>query len=220
MNVSPPLYVDVHEPTDIEDRLRELGLPVIRKAITPGDYVVGQIGVERKTITDFFSSIVQKRLFEQVSRLRDTYPEAILLVEGDLTQLEEYVNPKVFWGAFVSLHLEEGIPVLFSPDQNNTALVLETLHQRQQRRGMAFGLRHKPKFLSLQQQQEFIVQGLPNVGDILSKAMLERFHTVRSVMTASASELLKIPKIGHARATQISELLDAPYEGSQSRLDD
>ncbi|MFQ5838588.1 MAG: ERCC4 domain-containing protein [Thermoplasmata archaeon] len=218
MSSSLRIYVDVHEPLEIEKHLREAGLPVLRKAIAPGDYVVGEVGVERKTIHDFFSSIIKKRLFEQVSRLRETYPKALVLVEGDLRQVEDYKNPKALWGAFITLHLEEGIPVLFSPDERQTALILETIYRRQLGRGGEFGLRHKPKFMSLREQQEFLVQGLPNIGETLSRALLERFGTVRKVMTASERDLLKIPKIGPVKAAQMAELMDAPYEGGQRRI--
>ncbi len=218
MEASPRLYVDVHEPTSIEQRLRDTGLQVVRKALAPGDYVVGDVGVERKTIHDFFSSIIKKRLFEQVTRLMETYPRALLLVEGDLNLIDEYRNPKALWGAFISLHLEEGIPVLFSPDETHTAHILETLYKRQTREGGGFGLRHKPKMMTMEQHQEFAIQGLPNVGDTLSKLLLERFGSVRRVMAASEGDLLKIPKIGKVKARQIVELLDAPYEGGQRRL--
>ncbi|MEE9601464.1 MAG: ERCC4 domain-containing protein [Thermoplasmata archaeon] len=220
MDSSPKLYVDVHEPRGIEDRLREAGIPLLRKAIAPGDYIVGEVGVERKTIGDFFSSIMKKRLFEQITRLRETYPKALLLVEGDLARIEHYANPKAFWGAFISLHLEEGIPVLFSPDENHTALILETLYRRQERTGREFGLRHKPKFMSVRQQQEFVVQGLPNIGDTLSRALLERFGSVRKIMAASETDLLRVPKIGEVRAALIVELLDTPYESKQGRLEE
>jgi ERCC4-type nuclease len=218
MGPSLTLYVDIHEPPDIEERLRAADLPVVRKAITPGDYVIGEVGIERKTIYDFFSSIIKKRLFEQVSRLRETYPRALLLVEGDLGLLDEYANPKAFWGAFIAIHMEEGIPVLFSPDDRHTALILETLYRRQVREGGAYGLRHKPKLMSLREQQEFLVQGLPSIGETLSRALLERFGSVRRVMAATERELLAVPKIGRVKAAQIVELLDAPYEGGQRRL--
>lgn len=214
------LYVDVHEPDEIEDRIQGAGVPVTRKAITPGDYVVGEVGVERKTIRDFFSSIVNKRLFEQVSRLRETYPRPLVVVEGDLALVDEYANPKVFWGAFLYLHLEEGVPVLFAPNHEHTALLLETLYHQQREARSAFGLRHKPKLLSLPERQEFAVQGLPNVGDTLSKALLERFRTVRGVMTASELDLQRVAKIGLKKAVQITELLDSVYEGQQTRIED
>ncbi len=75
-----------------------------------------------------------------------------------------------------------------------------------------------PKLLSLAEQQAFAVQGLPSVGDTLSKALLERFGSVRRVMAATERELQKVPKIGPVKAARIEALLDAPYEGGQRRV--
>lgn len=213
-----PLFVDVHEPAEVEAHLQEAGVPTHRKALAPGDYVVGDLAVERKTVRDFFSSLVSRRLFEQLGRLREVYPRALLLVEGDLALVNEYENPKAFWGAFLSLHLEEGVPVLFAPDLRHTALLLETAYRRQEAARRGYGLRHKPKLLRLPEQQAFAVQGLPSVGDTLSRALLERFGSVRRVMAATERELQKVPKIGPVKATAIAELLDAPYEGEQRRV--
>ncbi|MFQ5986225.1 MAG: ERCC4 domain-containing protein [Thermoplasmata archaeon] len=217
--MEPPLYVDVHEPEEIETHIQASGIPVQRKTLAPGDYIVGEVGVERKTIQDFFSSIVNKRLWEQVSRLRDTYPRPLVVVEGDLALVDEYSNPKVFWGAFLALQFEERVPVLFAPNYLHTALLLETLYQQQRKRLSSFSLRHKPKLLSLPERQEFAVQGLPNIGDTLSKALLERFGSVRGVMGASERDLLKVPKIGPGKALRIAELLDAAYEGGQRKIE-
>jgi len=66
-----PLVVDSNEPEDIPERLRELGVEIEVRKIAPGDYVLGPVGIERKTLYDFFNSMVRKRLFEQVQRLRE-----------------------------------------------------------------------------------------------------------------------------------------------------
>ena len=220
--MAPPLtlFVDIHEPEEIQAHLEKAGIPVVRKTLAPGDYVVGEVGVERKTINDFFASIVNKRLWEQVYRLRDTYPRPLVVVEGDLALVDEYSNPKVFWGAFLALHLQEGVPVLFAPNYLHTAMLLEILYRHQLEAPTPFSLRYKPKRVSLPQQQEFAVQGLPAIGDTLSKALLERFGSVRGVMAASERDLLKVPKIGPGKALRILELLDAPYEGNQQKIEE
>lgn len=212
------LYVDIHEPADIEALLQAAGVPTVRKALAPGDYVVGEVGVERKTVRDFFASLVDRRLFDQLDRLREVYPRALLLVEGDLRLVEEYRNPKALWGAFLALHLEEGVPVLFAPDARHTALILETAYRRLGRQARGYGLRHKPRLRTLEERQEFAVQGLPSVGAVLSRVLLERFGSVRRVMRASERELRKVPHIGPLKAAQIAALLDAPYAGHQDRL--
>ncbi|MDX1534691.1 MAG: ERCC4 domain-containing protein [Thermoplasmata archaeon] len=220
MAASLTLFVDIHEPEEIQAYVEGAGIPVERKTLAPGDYIVGEVGVERKTINDFFASIVNKRLWEQVYRLRDTYPRPLVLVEGDLGLVDEYDNPKVFWGAFLALHFQEGVPVLFAPNYLHTAMVLETLYRHQLKAPTPFSLRYKPKKVRMPDRQEFAVQGLPNIGDTLAKALLERFGSVRRVMAASERELMKVPKIGPGKATRIAELLDAPYEGTQQTIEE
>src|SRR5256885_11870105 len=48
-HVRVPLIVDANEPEDIPDRLRELGVAIQVQKIAPGDYVLGPVGIERKT---------------------------------------------------------------------------------------------------------------------------------------------------------------------------
>src|SRR5574340_184346 len=70
------------------------------------------VGIERKTLTDFFSSMVKKRLFEQVHRLRDAYPQPLLILEGDLTEISTFRHPQSILGALLVIETAERVPVL------------------------------------------------------------------------------------------------------------
>lgn len=215
-----PLTVDVNEPEDIPDRLRELGTEIEVRRIAPGDYVLGPIGIERKTLTDFFNSLVRKRLFEQVQRLRDAYPQPLLILEGDLSEISTFKHPQSVLGALLALEVKERVPVLATADKEQTALVLSILWKGQDKAAPEYGLRHKPKALSLGQRQRFLVEGLPNVGETLARNLLERFGTVRAVFDATEEELKRVPKIGGVKAADIARLVTAPYEGEQRHLGD
>ena len=214
------IVVDTREPADIVARLEELGVPVTVKQISPGDYVVGEIAVERKTISDLFSSLVNHRIFEQLERLRETYPVPIVLVEGDLAEVSELKNPRAFWGALFAFTVRDQIPLIFTPDQEQTCQALFTLHKRGWAKVADFGLRHKPKILTLDQRQQFLVQGLPSVGDTLSENLLERFGSARGVFNADEHALAEVPKIGEKKAAEIVRVLAAKWEGRQTRIDD
>ena len=215
-----PLIVDANEPEDIPDRLQELGVAIQVQKIAPGDYVLGPVGIERKTLTDFFNSLVRKRLFEQVQRLRDAYPQPLLILEGDLTELSTFKHPQSFLGALLALELKERVPVLTTADKEQTALVLTVLWKGQDKGAHEYGLRHKPKALSLGQRQRFLVEGLPSVGETLARNLLERFGTVRAVFNASPAELEHVPKIGAKKAAEIARLVTEPYEGEQTHLEE
>jgi ERCC4-type nuclease len=212
--------MDANEPDDIFERLVELKVEVQRQKIAPGDYVVGPIGIERKSLTDFFSSIVKKRLFEQVRRLRDAYPQPLVLLEGDLAEISTYKHPQSLLGALVALEVTERVPVLTTADKDQTAIMLSVIWKRQDKGAASYGLRHKPKTFSLEQQQRFIVEGLPHVGETLARNLLERFGTARGVFNADEAELGRVPKIGRVRAAEIVRLLTAAYEGEQRHLDE
>jgi ERCC4-type nuclease len=208
-DVRIPLIVDANEPEDIPERLRELGVAFEVQKIAPGDYVLGPVGIERKALFDFFNSLVHKRLFEQVQRLRESYPQPLVILEGDLAEVSELKNPSSFLGALLALELWERVPVLTTADKDQTALVLSILWKRQDKGAPEYGLRHKPKTLSLEQKQRFLVEGLPNVGD-----------TVRGVFNASPAELERVPKIGAVKAAEIARLVTEAYEGEQRHLEE
>lgn len=215
-----PLVVDSNEPEDIPDRLRELGVEIEVRKITPGDYVLGPIGIERKALLDFFNSMVRKRLFEQVQRLREAYPQPLLILEGDLAEISTFKHPQAILGALLSVEVSERVPVLTTADKDQTALLLSVLWKRQEKGAADYGLRHKPKAMTLGQRQRFLVEGLPSIGETLARNLLERFGSVRAVFAAPHADLKKVPKIGDAKAAEIVRIVMAPYEGRQKRLED
>src|SRR5689334_18011559 len=52
------IVVDANEPLDMLDLLRERGAAVERRRLAPADYVVGPVGVERKSVGDYHSSMI------------------------------------------------------------------------------------------------------------------------------------------------------------------
>jgi ERCC4-type nuclease len=215
-----PLIVDVNEPEDLSERLRELGVDLEVRRLAPGDYVLGPIGIERKTLADFFNSLVRKRLFEQVQRLREAYPQPLLILEGDLSEISTFKHPQSVLGALLAIETKERVPILTTADKDQTAQLLRILWKGQDKGAPEYGLRHKPKALSLGQRQRFLVEGLPSIGETLARNLLERFGSVRAVFNATEEDLQKVPKIGAVRAAEIVRLVAAPYEGEQMHLEE
>ncbi len=212
------IYVDVHEPKEMAELLAEMGVEANVRALSPGDYLVGDVGVERKSLSDFFQSIIRKRLFDQLKRLVESYPRQLLVVEGDLDEVRLFRNPGVFWGAFLYVSMDIGVPIIFTSELNQTAVLLATLGQKLSREGArGVMVRYKPKFVSDEALQKFIVQGLPGIGETLAEKLLTTFKTVRGLFTASEMELRRIPKIGEKKAREITRIIDLKYKG-QKRL--
>lgn len=216
-----PIVVDVNEPPDIVPLLEARGAVVERRRLAPADYVVGPVAIERKSVGDFHGSIISKRLFEQVTRLKETYPTAALLLEGDLSFVEERKHPRALWGALCAIAIDLDVTILPTPSKESTAELLSVLARRVAREGYARGdaVRFKPKMLGPHAEQKFAVQGLPGIGDVVSENLLEHFGTVRRVFAAPEKDLLKVNGVGKLRARDVTAFLDRPWEGRQRRFD-
>jgi len=86
---------------DILEGLSGSGVMINFAQLPVGDYVLSdRMCIERKTVRDFESSIINARLFDQIERLDHTYKKPILLLEGDDSEFT--MNPNVVLGAIIS----------------------------------------------------------------------------------------------------------------------
>lgn len=218
---APQVVVDTSEPPEMLDLLRAREVDVERRRLAPADYVVGPVAIERKSVGDFHASMIDKRLFEQLARLKETYPTCALVLEGDTTFFSERRSPRAAWGALCAIAFDFDVRILPTPDRVGTAELLAVLARRVARERGGAGraeVRHKPRMLGPHAEQKFAVQGLPGIGDTVSESLLQHFGSVRRVYAASERELLRAPGVGKGRAADITEFLDRRFEGRQKRL--
>lgn len=94
----------------------------VRKALPAGDYsLVGYeeaIAVERKSLEDFVSTVIQgrKRFRKELERLAQ-YDAACVVVEADMKDIvhgkyRSHAHPRAVLGALVSIYVDYGIPVI------------------------------------------------------------------------------------------------------------
>jgi Fanconi anemia group M protein len=97
--------------------LKRLGFEVEFKELKVGDYILNEIAIERKTIDDFISSIVDKRLEHQIEELQQ-YEKKLLIIEGieekQLYHKNSRVNENAIRGMLLSIELKHNIPIIFS----------------------------------------------------------------------------------------------------------
>lgn len=83
------LLVDVREPTKTFNILQKEGIGYKKVLLKTGDFVCEELSVciERKTLPDFASSIIDGRLFEQVGRMKEQYKNCYILTSGKISQI-------------------------------------------------------------------------------------------------------------------------------------
>lgn len=205
------IIVDEREKkSGIPDLLKAVGVNIEIKTLPVGDYIVApEIVVERKSIRDLISSIFDGRLFDQCNRLREHFQHPVILMEGNVDEIEEFTeNPLVFYGALSSIALDFKIPVLPTPNATHTAKLLVSMSSRKDATKGPF-LKKIKKSSDLQRQQLSVLCSLPGIGEKLATRMLEKFGTPLQVLGASSVELSKVEGLGKERAKKIREMLES-----------
>ena len=205
------IVVDEREKkSGIPGLLKGIGINLEIKTLPIGDYIVApETVVERKTISDLVSSVFDGRLFDQCNRLKEHYQFPILLIEGNIDELEELTeNPLVFYGAISSIALDFKIPVIHTPNASHTAKLLMSMCSRKDASKGPF-IKKIRKSNDVQKQQLSILCSLPGVGEKTAIRMLEKFGTPLMVLSSSTTELSKVGGLGEARAKNIKKALQA-----------
>jgi len=205
------IIVDERErKSGIPDLLKSVGLNIEIKTLPVGDYIVApETVVERKSVRDLLSSVFDGRLFDQCSRLKENFEHPILLIEGNVDEIEEITdNPLIFYGAISTVALDFKIPVIPTPSAAHTAKLLVSLCSRKDSPKGPY-LKKIKKSSDLQKQQLSVLCSLPGIGEKLAVRMLEKFGTPLKAFTATTVELSKVNGLGDSRAKKIKKMLDS-----------
>jgi len=200
--------------TQVVRNLSIAGVNVIPKQIEVGDYIISdKVCVERKSCRDFVESMMDGTLFRQLANLKNSYEIPVLIVEGEDLITSRNIRPSSIYGCLASIAIDYKIPVLFSRNQKETAdLILAMARREQKEEKKDIPIRGGKKSMTLQERQQYIVEGLPNVSSILAKRLLKRFKTIRNIANAEEEELYSVDGIGRATAKDIFEVFNRPYE--------
>jgi ERCC4-related helicase len=193
--------------------LTQKDITVEPQQLDVADYVLSsRIAVERKTVDDFLSSLIEGKLFVQMKNLRSTYSRPLLLIEGEGLLTKRNVSHNAIFGCFAAIMVDFGIPIITTHNSQETADFLAVMAQREQKEGdRAVAIRGEKIGRTLSEQQQFLVEGLPNISVVLAQRLLQHFGSIRSLANASEEELCHIEGIGKNTATDIVKILNAEY---------
>ncbi|MDC6463131.1 ERCC4 domain-containing protein [Nitrosopumilus sp.] len=203
------IIVDERErKSGIPDLLKSIGMGVEMKTLPIGDYIVApETIVERKSIQDLMASVFDGRLYDQCTRLKENFEHPIVLVEGNVDEIEEITdNPLVFYGALSRVTLEFKIPIIPTPSASHTAKLLVALCSKKDGPKGPY-LKKIKKSSNLETQQLSTLCSLPGIGEKFAVRMLEKFGTPLKVFSATTSELAKVEGLGESRAKKIKNML-------------
>ncbi|MCE4627676.1 MAG: helix-hairpin-helix domain-containing protein [Desulfurococcales archaeon] len=215
------VYADYREERSGVPRLiEEEGVPVVRKNLPMGDYVVSDnIVVERKTAWDFAKSLFDGRLFDQARRMREEYETVIFIVEGDPLRLRRYRNmQKQLYAAMVTLLVDYDSKIIYSGSPRESAYIIASIARRLAKtERYAILARKKGRIETVTDWQYYILQSFPGIGAKTARRIAERFKSLREFCNASLSEIASIEGVGEKKAELIFTILNRRFDNYTGR---
>lgn len=172
------------------------------------DYLIDKkIAVERKTAEDFIISIIDGRLFKQIINLFKNFEYYCLIVERNPYKTEYDINSNAVTGALIEIAIFLQVPVLFTKNVEDTfnRIILIQKHFKNTKCSITKRKGYKPKNDNL--KQLYVLQGLPYIGKVLSKRLLQHFKTLQNVFNAAQQELKKVKGINTTIANKLDEFI-------------
>jgi DNA excision repair protein ERCC-4 len=204
----------------VPEKLSEIdGMQIVWASLKTGDYVVDRLlAVERKTAEDLARSIIDGRLFRQVSEMRRRYPRALVLLEGWQSGVDVLgVSAAALQGALISVAAVFGVPIIYTTgaadSARSMAWMAEQVRQSRQIGRIRWGYRPK----GWHKRALFILQGLPHVGPRRAQALLDEFGSVEAVVRARREDLMRVTGIGQSMAGAMRVALGSDPRRRQDR---
>ncbi|MBR9705568.1 hypothetical protein GOV14_00895 [Candidatus Pacearchaeota archaeon] len=195
---TPLIIADIHEKNSLVlanlHESKQIRLDI--KPLKIGDYLLGPMIIERKTVRDFIGSMLNKRLVQQLKQMKK-YKQQLLIIEGtdesDLYDSEINVNPNAIRGFILSILTNFQTPIIFTQNEQDTAKYLITLARQQLKPSTPFTLHQRiPK--KIKEQKQYILESFPNIGPQTASKLLKKFKTLKDIFNANEKDLEPILK--------------------------
>jgi ERCC4-type nuclease len=208
--------MDIYEPAQMRRALGKLGIEVKVSSLNIGDYLISDsVCIERKTVSDFLSSMYSGRLGYQLQLLARSFSMPFLLIEGRPEYHPRTINMKSFYGYLARVLLSSHIGLLQTPDMRSSALLIYLIFQKSgQRPTMPERTRLRPPKTRTRRETVLrVLEAFPGIGPVLSGRLLREFKTLRSVFESPADLIGEVEGMGEQKAGEIVRVLDHEYGG-------
>lgn len=209
----PAIVVDDRETSSkVVEILSETGASITLRRLAFGDYAIGdRILIERKTARDFVDTLVERDLLGQIRDLAAHALRPVLVIEGGDLAGQRDIHPNAIRGVLAAITVDLGVSILFTRDEEDTAQMIHVLARREESEGGERKVPLRKDSRSVSHQQENIIASFPDIGLKNARLLLEHFGSVRGVIDADFSELVKVKGIGEGRARRIFDLAGKKY---------
>ena len=206
--------IDFREPPEVVNRME--AVPWVKEVtlqeLPAGDIVIGDVVFERKTWSDFVSTMTDtgesnRSHEDQIAKMLDAYETAYMLIEGDLSDTKSIRYSNMSYasvvGSAASITARKGVPVIPTSDLEmlcHYAVVLARKHiEDPSPPSIPSGVAGRDAPTSKK-----VYGVLPGVGPELSSRMYQEWPDAATFFRkADTDSLTKVEGIGEKRAEKI-----------------
>jgi ERCC4-type nuclease len=205
-NPKTPIILDKRENNSlIKANLIEQKASFSEEILEIGDYLIKDTIIERKTYSDFLSSITDKRLFNQIKEMKK-YPNQILILESFDFSYKSRLHENAIRGTILSL--AKHLPIIYTENPEDTAKFLIAIARKKEKTTPSnTSLRETKSSLTLEQQKQFILEGFPGIGPTSAKKLLNKFGSLKKIFNSKKEELDEI--LEKTTSKKFNHLLEA-----------
>jgi len=194
--------------SEVVKELYNQGVELETRNLEIGDYLTGDIIIERKTIPDFVNSLIDGRLFEQAVNMKK-YEKQLIILEGEESIYNvRNMHPNAIRGAMTKLLLNMKIPIIQTFSPTDTALYIITI-LKQQPKDLPDLLKTR-KSLTNKEMKEIILTTLPGVGRKTAQKILQQEKTIKKFINLQEEEMKKIKGLG-TLSERIHKIINEDY---------
>ena len=186
------------------------------KTLESGDIATadGKLGIERKSPSDFISSLFKGRLHKQLYELKQNYETALLVVEGyngmeDCMASNPQIPPTTIIGASTFSLSRFNVPIQFV-GHFYEPFVCSIINKLYDGKTQRYSTDYTPtrRTATKDEHQLNIIMGIPGISKTIGKTLLDHSNnSITKLCSLSEEELTSIPGIGKKRAKLIQEIL-------------
>jgi len=204
------VFVDYRE-EKIANLLEKMGCKIVRMNLPIGDFVVNDVGIERKSFEDFISSIIDGRIFEQANSLSSAFKKPIIIVEG--FGVVERIHENSFYATLAYIVSKSNVTIFRTKNEEETAKLIYWIARKEFENSGNAGFKIKEKKVNVKTIQERILAAFPGISTVLSKRILKKFGSLKKFFNASEKELMEVDGIGEKTAKRIRKVIEEEYKG-------
>jgi Fanconi anemia group M protein len=171
--------------------------------LSVADIVVSsESAIERKAKADFITSLIDGRLFEQLLRLVDAYPNCVLILEAfdDEVLDNTGVNLRSVYGALTYVSYRMGVAVIPTRNLEESLIVIERIAFREQVEDKKPVLsRRAKKGMSIRDRREYMIESLIDTGPSKAKTLIDAYITPERVIQAIRDTEVVYTKTGNPK---------------------